>query len=67
VGRLLSSGWLPAGYCEPHLPQLVCTEEEITQPYLMREVYEQQPLPFTRKVRKTMREVYEQQPLPVYK
>lgn len=22
VGRLLSSGWLPAGYTEPHLPQV---------------------------------------------
>jgi endonuclease/exonuclease/phosphatase family metal-dependent hydrolase len=22
VGRLLTSGWLPAGYSEPHLPQV---------------------------------------------
>ena len=50
VGRLLSSGWLPAGYCEPQLPGLVLVEEEVQQPYLMREAYGDHPLPFTRKV-----------------
>lgn len=53
VGRLLSSGWLPAGYTEPHLPQVRILPEgggDAAQPYLLADAYAARPLPFTRKV-----------------
>ncbi|KAF8060285.1 CCR4 [Scenedesmus sp. PABB004] len=53
VWRLLSQGWLPAGYCERHLPTTAVLPEGVedaTQPYLLADAYAQHPLPFTRKV-----------------
>lgn len=53
VITLLTTGWLPAGYMEAHLPQVrVLPErgEDVSQPYLLADVYASKPLPFTRKV-----------------
>ena len=52
-------GWLPSGYREAHLPNKVVVPEgdgkggqggDVTQPYLLSDVYGRHPLPFTRKV-----------------
>ncbi len=50
---LLSSGYLAAGTCEAHVPNVPVTTTDLNHPFLLRDVYEAagRRLPFTRKVR----------------